>query len=254
MNCEASREAVSRACRTLLVAEPDGLSPTDIEGWRQQLRRAFQRRAYETHPDRAATLGRPARELEGEFQAVNAAFQLLKARQLVPPRRADPSAHRAPAPAQAQAQAPAPAPAPDHFHQGPCPERRLRLGELLYYKGQVSWRTLMGALAWQRRQRPLFGGLAVEWGFLTPQQVQLLLEQRCRSGSHLPLGEFAFQQGMLTAFQLMALLGRQRQLQRPLGEYFVERGLVSAEDLARLVLEQKSPAPAGRPASSGRRP
>ncbi|MGC4116745.1 MAG: molecular chaperone DnaJ [Myxococcales bacterium] len=249
MNCEASREAISHACRTLLIAEPDG---QDLDAWRRQLRHAFQRRAFETHPDRAVALGRPVTQLESEFQAVNAAYHLLQTRRLVP------ESHRAPTPpppppapaatsprASPRASASIPHPAADHFYEGRCPKRRLRLGEMLYFKGHISWRTLMSALSWQRRQRPLLGQLAVEWGFLTQEQVQDLLLERCRSGSRLPFGEYAFRRGAITSFQLMALVGRQRQLQRPLGEYFVERGLLGAEVLARMILEQRQAALSG---------
>ena len=46
-------------------------------GWHGELKRAFRLRAFETHPDRAAVLGRTEEELAREFRAVSEAFELL---------------------------------------------------------------------------------------------------------------------------------------------------------------------------------
>jgi hypothetical protein len=47
-------------------------------GWRLELRAAWRRRVLETHPDRAAVLGRSEAELQREFRAVSEAFALLE--------------------------------------------------------------------------------------------------------------------------------------------------------------------------------
>lgn len=47
-------------------------------GWRVELRAAWRRRVLETHPDRAAVLGRSEAELQREFRAVSEAFALLE--------------------------------------------------------------------------------------------------------------------------------------------------------------------------------
>jgi hypothetical protein len=112
------------------------------------------------------------------------------------------------------------------------PRRRLRLAEFLYYTGRVPWPALVEAIAWQRRQRPALGAIAVGFGFLTPGEVAELLSRRLAEAAYrVPFGEYAVREGLLTPFQLLAVLGRQLRLQRPIGQFFVERGLVEDAEL-----------------------
>lgn len=122
----------------------------------------------------------------------------------------------------------------------PMPRRRIRLAEYLYYSGRISWTVMVEAIAWQRRQRPAVGRIAVDFGFLTPLEVIDVIERRQRAGAHeIPFGEFALRLGMITPFERLAMVGRQTRLQRPIGQFFVERGLVGEsefEDLRRLIV------------------
>ena len=97
---------------------------------------------------------------------------------------------------------------------------------------------MIGALVWQRRQRPPIGRIAVDWGFLTEREVSQLLRERLAEHSHELFGEYAFRRARLSAFQLAALLGRQRLLQRPIGEYFVEEGLLNEREILEAVALQ----------------
>jgi hypothetical protein len=109
----------------------------------------------------------------------------------------------------------------------PLPRRRIRLAEFLYYSGRISWATMVEAIAWQRRQRPAVGRIAVDYGFLTPVEVMEVIERRHRAGANdVPFGEFALRIGMITPFERLAMVGRQSRLQRPIGQFFVERGLI----------------------------
>jgi hypothetical protein len=192
-------------------------------GWRDELREAFRRRALETHPDRAAALGRTAASLAEDFQELLEAFQLLST---LPVPRPRPAAvpHRA---AERTARAPQ-----DHVIHGSLPRRPLMFAEYLYYSGRVSWRNMVEAVAWQRRQRPAIGRIAVEWGHLSDEEVREILESRRREGTaHEPFGEYARRKGYLSASQLLALLGRQRRMQRRIGQYFVEAGLLAERDV-----------------------
>jgi hypothetical protein len=88
------------------------------------------------------------------------------------------------------------------------------------------------AIAWQRAQRPPVGRIAVEWGFLEPDDVARILEERrARSAGGVPFGEFAVRLGYLTSFQVLAVLGRQLRQQRRIGEFFVAQGLVEADEI-----------------------
>jgi hypothetical protein len=229
----------------------------EAAGWRDDLRSAYRRRALETHPDRARALGRAERELIREFAAVSDAYRLLSCLRAGPlprgtvqgppprPPWRPPHAARRPAPRPAEPRATAPrqpAPHPQGFTAGPrvrvgvrpqdLPRRRLRFAEYLYYSGRVRWTELAEAIAWQRAQRPALGRIAVEFGFLEPDDVGMLLERRREAGAAgVPFGEWAVRQGYLTPFQLLATLGQQLRLQRPIGQFFVERGLIDAGDI-----------------------
>jgi len=206
------RDEVQRASDLLF----GGKKPAGVAGaeWRREVREAFRRRALETHPDRAAALGRSESALAGEFQELLEAYQVLSrtAASPAPPGR-EPRTERAPK---------------DHLHRGTLPSRELRFAEFLYYSGRVSWRNLVEAVAWQRRQRPAIGRIAVEWGHLSDGEVREILEKRRREGTTgEPFGECARRLGFISRAQLLALLGRQRRLQRRIGQFFVEAGLLA---------------------------
>ena len=115
------------------------------------------------------------------------------------------------------------------------PHRTLLFAEFLYYSGRASWRNLVEAVAWQRRQRPAIGRIAVEWGHLSDDEVREILDRRRREGSGgEPFGEFARRRGFLSAAQILALLGRQRRLQRRIGQFFVETGIVAEGEIPSL--------------------
>ncbi len=211
----------------------------DRAGWAQDLKAVYRRRALETHPDRARAVGRTEAELAREFDRVSRAYRVLSAWNRPPPVRAT-RPYRPPTVAHARA---APPPRPSRPATAPAPEapaaelprRKLRLAEYLYYSGRISWSVLTDAIAWQRKQRPAIGRLAVSAGYLTADQIARLLDRRRAAGEQgVPLGEYAVRHGLLTPFQRLALLGRQIRLQRRIGEYFVERGLVAREEIDEL--------------------
>ncbi len=237
-------------------------------GWRDVLRATYRRRAMESHPDRASALGRPERELAREFNAVSEAYRTLSALRGGPlprgavrgapprpasrpaPRPAPPAAervrvHGAPSSRGSNVWTPGEGEAPPRpaarsggprvrvgVHPEALPQRRLRFAEYLYYSGRVRWTELVAAIAWQRAQRPPLGRIAVEFGFLAPDDVAVLLERRREAAANAtPFGEWAVRLGYLTPFQLLAALGQQLRTQRPIGEFFVERGLVEPDEM-----------------------
>jgi hypothetical protein len=112
------------------------------------------------------------------------------------------------------------------------PQRSLQLGQYLYYTGMVSWRQLIDALVWQRRQRPLIGQLALAWGLLSRDQINDVLQRRRLQGRlSTPFAEFALECGYLTPSQHRALCARAQLMQQRLGRYFVEQGILSEEHL-----------------------
>jgi hypothetical protein len=250
-------DGVVRAGRILFGARAEAL--LGGAAWRKELKRAYKRRALETHPDRARSLGRPEAELAREFALVVEAYQLLIEAPDLPP----PPARRG-GPAQRRRESPPPAPAAprpeargrQHRHEprprpeprqaagaraargatrpaAPLPARRMRLGEFLYYSRHIPFEALIEAIAWQRQQRPRVGHIAVECGYLTHDQVLDVLELRRRAGAlDVPFAEYAARIGMLTPFARPAVLARQGKLQRRIGRFFVERGWLTERELA----------------------
>ena len=261
----------------------------DQAWWRDALRSTYHRRALETHPDRACTLGRSESDLVREFRAIADAYRVLSqmragplpashaadepraAHQARPPQQERArAAHKAAASAGSAGPSPTPRP-PTSRHAGPfaarggpaarggsaaaqpgpgptsrsagprvragvrpddLPRRRLRFAEYLYYSGRVPWTAFVDAIVWQRAQRPALGRIAVEFGFLRPEAVAEVLEQRrLEAAQSIPFGEYALKSGYLTSFQLLAMLGQQLRLQRRIGEFFVERGHIDAADV-----------------------
>ena len=239
----------------------------DGQAWRVDLKTTYRRRALETHPDRARSVGRSETDLSIEFRRVAEAYRVLSllaagplpataapASEPPPPPRPThprpPRPRRSPAPRAAAHAAPPPeappaaaaprAEVPGHrvrysVHPEQMPHRKLRFAEYLYYSGRVPWTAFVEGLSWQRRQRPQVGRIAVEWGFLDPEDVGRILEERRRQAAQkVPFGEFAVRLGFLTSFQLLAVLGRQLRLQRRIGEFFVEHGFIEARELDEL--------------------
>jgi hypothetical protein len=195
------------------------------EHWRAELRAAYRKRALETHPDRAQALGRSEASLSEDFRHILEAYQVLSREEASP----------VPRPVAQRSREHASRPPQDHVHRASMPHRTLLFAEFLYYSGRASWRNLVEAVAWQRRQRPAIGRIAVEWGHLSDDEVREILDRRRREGSGgEPFGEFARRRGFLSAAQLLALLGRQRRLQRRIGQFFVETGIVAEGEISSL--------------------
>jgi len=119
------------------------------------------------------------------------------------------------------------------YYRGAIPARSMEIGLYLYYCGAVSYRDLMAALLWQRKQRPSVGSIARRWGWLSAEEVQsvLLGTQVGRFGAR------AVDMDLLTPFQVQTLLYFQRCRQQRLGDFFIEQKILSAEQMDRLAEE-----------------
>lgn len=212
----------------------------------------FRRRAFETHPDRAGCAGLDPLVLTHRFQEVHAAKELLNrfladrdtAPLIVAPmssaRAKAPSApQRRPAPSRPAASRPSASrtpQAPEYFWRGLVPDRQLPIGEYLYYSGRISMQALISAIHAQRVQRPLFGQLAAQWGFLTLSSVTQLMSRK-RIGER--VGDAALRLGLLTPYQRDVILGSQRAKQRLFGAFFTDTGVLSPFALSELVRAQR---------------
>lgn len=237
------RPELINACRTIFGSEVN----VSIEFLRYLqpvgLKSAYRKRALETHPDRAKALGRFEDGMSEKFREVRQAYEMLHAflegnyKRIIGDaefnrrrKRRTPSnqyrykkseKYRGPS---------------DHFYRGSLPKRKLLLGQFLYYSGIVSWRTLIEAISWQRKQRPKIGQIAVDWEILTPQDIMTLLTRKPYNEK---FGECALRMGYITGFEHIALIGKQRELQRRIGEYFIKKGTFSAREISQMVNNQR---------------
>jgi hypothetical protein len=116
------------------------------------------------------------------------------------------------------------------------PGRALRFGEFLYYSGAIPWKALINALVWQRRQRPRIGEIAQRWRWVTEFEILELLKDR-RLGER--LGEVLIRRSLISPFQLEVLLWHQKKLQKRIGEYFVHQRLLTEDQVRRHLLRQQ---------------
>ena len=114
------------------------------------------------------------------------------------------------------------------YHEGELPKGKLRFSQYLYYKGIVSWSQCISSLAWQRCNRPLFGKIAAEKGWLTPAVAGRIISM-AKPGEK--IGEAAERLRLLTAKQVLYILGNQSSYRAAVGTYFVENGFISEEAL-----------------------
>ena len=230
------------------------------------IKTAYRKRALETHPDRAKVLGAFVRDLNTEFIDVRQAYEKLllfvetknkrnenatlfngfRTQQGFPyqsPGKASykntRNHHRAGQKKSSHEQKNTNKKhknQSDHFYAGSIPKVNLMLGQYLYYSGLISWRTLIEAICWQRRQRPQIGQIAIAWGLISSQDIMRILTAKTFNEK---FGECALRIGYISNFEHFALIGRQRQLQRPFGEYFIESGIISSSDIISIAGKQQ---------------
>jgi hypothetical protein len=228
-----------------------------------EIKKAFRRRAMQTHPDRFASSGAECQKRCSErFIAINNAYEVLNAylrsRDKVPTlQQPDPGVNRhpgaphytrkPPAPSAAHAGAQSPNFHARSFWQKDVPQRHLRFGEFLYFSGAIPWRSVIRALVWQVQQRPRIGEIAQKWRWLDESQITSLLKNR-NPGER--LGEILLNHGVISPFQLTVLLWQQKRIQKPIGEYFVEKRLLSERKIQDFLRRQQMHNFSYRPADS----
>ncbi len=190
---------------------------------------AFRKQAKTTHPDSCQKVAHEKQNKVRLFQDLNHAHQLvqnyLRQRDLLSARSSS-VPNKPPRPTRSTTGR-----AYSRTEQGPLPTRPMQFGLYLYYRGLIPFKTLFKALAWQRRQRPAMGQIAIRWGWLNEQDVKQILA--CRKIG--PFGERAEYLGLLSSLQVRAILLHQRTRQDKLGSYFIEQGLFSHAQINRLL-------------------
>ena len=119
----------------------------------------------------------------------------------------------------------------------PGPRSKLMFGRFLLARGHITLQQLIDAVRWQRAQRPPVGRIAMSWGILSANQVYEILSHKTPEDRFC---DIAVRRGYMTGFQRLAVLGRQREMQKPIGSYFVEHGILSRDEVEGLAAESMS--------------
>jgi len=197
------------------------------------LKSAYRKKALETHPDRSKAVGELESRMNDRFIQVCLAYDKLKSA------INNSAIHALKDPFDSQIKKTHSTTnfkknktSSDHFYTGIFPRRKLLIGQYLYYSKEISWKTLVNAIIWQKKQRPPIGQLALKWGLLSSHDIKKILVERTRARRYkVRFGEFALQKGYISTFEHMALLGKQRRLHRPIGEYFTKQKILYPHEL-----------------------
>ncbi|MGZ6240679.1 MAG: J domain-containing protein [Syntrophales bacterium] len=215
-----------------------------------RLKRAYRKRALETHPDRATALAESPLSLTERFREVNFAYNQLntfleypwryshsgyagrrshehesvrrkqKAFESHDHRRMGSGAHRS----RYQGMS-------EHLWQGGLPRKQLLLGRFLYYSGIISMKSLIEAIVWQKGKRPMVGNIALRWDWLDQDDVLSIISMRRRGEKFC---ECALRCGYISSYQRTILLARQRMLQPLIGSFFTDRKIIAPQEMERI--------------------
>ncbi len=203
-----------------------------------ELKAAYRKKALETHPDRAKSLGKVTSEMDKRFRKITTAYERLNSYMqgnsvsvLTCKTPTQKNSNKTTVIQKAERKV------SDHFCKGYIPRRKLLIGQYLYYSGIISWRTLFKAIVWQRKQRPLIGQIALDWEILSANDIKEILTGRSYKEY---FGEYARRKGYITYFEFLALIGKQKMLQRPIGKYFIKQGILSTKGMDRMIERLKT--------------
>jgi hypothetical protein len=238
---------IVKACRTLFGNDVDitrdflfySVQPSGVKS-------AYRKKAKETHPDLFASDPLHVQQKQTAlFREILRAYDVLNlffdqrekgiwhpdlTTQRTQTKKQEP-AHTKPAPS-----SPTPSSGDDIYYNGPMPNRTLQIGQYLYYRGKITFGSLIRALLWQRKQRPTIGDIAVQWGLLDREKVSKVFTLCTRPRL---FGEKAVELGLMTVFQVNTILLYQRSRQNRLGMYFIQNNILSMVELEMLARELK---------------
>lgn len=112
-------------------------------------------------------------------------------------------------------------------YAGYVPARRQLLGRYLYYRGIITYRTLLDAVTWQRTTNLPLGAVATGWGWLSTADIRTILATHPTG----LFGESAIRLGLLNRLQVGTLLMHQQSSRRKIGQYFVQQQILDPAEL-----------------------
>jgi hypothetical protein len=239
-----SESQVIQACQTLFGNEVNVGSGFLVYLQPEGLKSAYRKKAKETHPDLFAletphVLKEQAslfRDVVDAYDVVSLFFKQREEGLWTP----STCAHSARSWRQGKKQAHRPETRtqentnPRPVDQKPLPLRPLQIGRFLYYRGFITYRALIDAVVWQRKQRPVIGDIALRWGWLNAEAIERIIRAGGLSGR---FGEKAVNLDLLSSFQVKVLLYFQNSQQERLGAYFVRHNILETEEMERLARE-----------------
>lgn len=238
MLTSVSSSDLVRACQILFSPETS-ISLSFVKNLDPStLKTAYRKKALETHPDRARALGVHEHVQSKRFREVKKAYEVLlpvtektvtlyvarsfmnrsQAKRNDTPRekpRYNPQSKMS------------------SFYRGYVPNHPLKFGQYLYYSGIITWRHLIDAISWQRRIKPRYGQIALEWNIIDHHQIMNILIQKDQNER---FGEYARRSGFISDFQHLAIIGKQKKCHRLFGEYFVLNGILTQRQLDILLI------------------
>ncbi|MBN1984575.1 MAG: hypothetical protein JW795_23815 [Chitinivibrionales bacterium] len=112
----------------------------------------------------------------------------------------------------------------DLYYKGKVLPKRMRFGTFLYYRGIISYFSLMESLAWQKNQRPLLGQIAMQIGYLTPKHFAEIL-MYVKNGYS--FGEIARKKHYLSNDTILKIVQAQAKYNCKIGTYFIEQKMLT---------------------------
>jgi hypothetical protein len=122
----------------------------------------------------------------------------------------------------------------DYMYKGKMLPNKMRFGTFLYYRGIISYLALMQSLNWQKCQRPLLGQIAMQAGFIAPEDFASIL-LHVKNG--FSFGEVAKKKHLLSELTIAGIVKTQQRYNCKLGKYFVDRGILTENQVEKYLVE-----------------
>lgn len=123
------------------------------------------------------------------------------------------------------------------YYDAEIPKRKLRFAEYLFYSKRINWNILINSIVWQYQNRPRFGEIARELGYINTDSLLTILKN---SNNDEKIGDAGIRLNVIDNFQRYVILGKQRQYNCMIGQFFTENNIFTEKELIEFISEQDS--------------